>query len=107
MISVPLVAEAEGMGSGGRRGRERGAFEERSTGWWAAALLVVVVVLGWRLQSGWVLASPEAEGVPRGPWGGGESRAALMVLGYRNFFLWGLKVITWVYFFSFLKNKNK
>jgi hypothetical protein len=38
---------------------------ERNIGRWAAALLVVF--LGWRLRSGWVRASPEAEGV-----GGGE-----------------------------------
>jgi hypothetical protein len=38
---------------------------ERNIGRWAVALLVVV--LGWRLRSGWVQASPEAEGV-----GGGE-----------------------------------
>jgi hypothetical protein len=42
---------------------ERGG--ERNIGRWAVALLVVV--LGWRLRSGWVQASPEAEGV-----GGGE-----------------------------------
>jgi hypothetical protein len=34
---------------------------ERNIGRWAAALLVVF--LGWRLRSGWVRASPEAEGV--------------------------------------------
>jgi hypothetical protein len=38
---------------------------ERNIGRWAAALLVVV--LGCRLRSGWVWASPGAEGV-----GGGE-----------------------------------